>query len=379
MFDDFIHLVKDIYPNQDFIPLHAPRFNGNEKQYLMEVIDSSFVSSVGPFVNQFEAKVAEYTGAKHAIAVVSGTAALHIALLLSGVKPGEEVITQAITFVATCNAIHYCGAEPVFVDIEPATLGMSATALAEFIDQYCEQRDDGLWNKYSGKRIAACVPMHTFGHPCDMAGILLECKRCQIPVVEDAAEALGSFSGGQACGTFGQLGVFSFNGNKIITTGGGGMIITDDDDLARQALHLTTTAKLPHAWQFIHDQVGYNYRMPNLNAALGVAQLEALPQFLEKKRQLAQRYIDWGQNNNYCCFIEPAHAQSNYWLNALVFEDVATRNCFAETTNTLGVMTRPVWEPMHRLPSYQHCLTAGLSQTHWAADCIVNIPSSVIL
>ena len=379
MFDSFIRLVREIYQTEQFIPLHEPRFNGNEKHYLLDVIDSTFVSSVGPYVNEFEQQIASYTGAKYAVATVNGTAALHIALLLAGVKAGEEVITQAVTFVATCNAIAYCGAEPVFVDIERSSLGLSPQALAEFLDEFAEQRDDGCYNKRSGKRIAACLPMHSFGHPCDMAGILQVCKQRQIPVVEDAAEALGSSLNDQACGRFGLLGVLSFNGNKVITTGGGGMILTDDAELAQQAKHLTTTAKVPHSWVFEHDQLGYNYRMPNLNAALGLAQLEQMPGFVQRKRQLAQRYQTWaGQHGLEIC-LEPNGARSNYWLNALLLNDAEQRDAFLQATNQQGVMTRPLWALMSGLNMYQHCQRDALQVSQQIADRLVNLPSSVVL
>lgn len=401
MFDSFVRLVRDIYRTEDFIPLHEPRFHGNEKQYLLDVIDSTFVSSVGPYVSHFEAKIAEYCGVKHAIATVNGTAALHVALLLAGVKPGDEVITQAVTFVATCNAIQYCGAEPVFVDVDRETLGLSPQALADFLAEFGEQRDDGVWNKRSGKRIAACLPMHSLGFPVDMDGLLRVCNQYRIPVVEDAAEALGSYIVGsnlfdpsavsanefaatlvarhsKHCGSFGKLGVLSFNGNKIITTGGGGMILTDDDELARQAKHLTTTAKLPHAWRFVHDQVGYNYRMPNLNAALGLAQLEQMPLFVQRKRELAERYIAWANGVGVDIAVEPAGTQANYWLNALLLKDEDERERFLTDSNAKGVMTRPLWELMPNLAMYGHCQTDGLRNSRWLAERLVNIPSSVV-
>jgi aminotransferase in exopolysaccharide biosynthesis len=378
MFDSFIRLVKDIYQTEAFIPLHAPCFHGNEKQYLLDVIDSTFVSSVGPFVNLFEARIAEYCGAKHAIAMVNGTAALHIALLLAGVKPGEEVITQAVSFVATSNAIHYCGAEPVFVDVDLHTLGLSPQALLVFLEEFGELRDEGVWNKTNGKRIAACLPMHTFGHPCDIEGILKVCNQYRIRVVEDAAEALGSRLKGQHCGTFGQLGVLSFNGNKIMTSGGGGMLLTDDEELAAQAKHLTTTAKLDHPWRFIHDQVGYNYRLPNLNAALGLAQLEQMPLFVRRKRELAVRYIAWARQQNVDIAVEPIGAQANYWLNALLLPDAAERERFLEYGKTAGVMMRPLWELTNNLPMYSHCQIGDLRNSHDLAERLVNIPSSVV-
>lgn len=392
MFDRFIHLVRDIYQTEAFIPLHEPRFVGNEKQYLADVIDSTFVSSVGPTVTDFETKIADYCGVKHAVATVNGTAALHIALLLAGVKAGEEVLTQALTFVATCNAIHYCGAEPVFIDVDKQTLGLSAQAVSAFLQRFGERREDGVYNIQSGKRIAACLPMHVFGHPCDMQGLLAVCREYGIALVEDAAEALGSrlvtpnsaaandivVTSSKHCGSLGKLGVLSFNGNKIITTGGGGMILTDDDDLARQAKHLTTTAKLPHAWEFVHDQVGYNYRMPNLNAALGLAQLEQLPSFVDAKRELAGRYLNWAAANGVEMIAEPTDAQSNYWLNALLLEDISQRDAFLMVSNDNGVMTRPLWALMVDLPMYRHCRHDGLPHSRWLAERVVNIPSSVV-
>ena len=376
--DSFIRYVREIYRTDKLIPLHEPRFQGREKEYLLDAIDSTFVSSVGQYVDRFEADCAGYTGAKYAVATVNGTAALHLALILAGVKRDEEVITQALTFVATCNAIHYCGAEPVFVDVDKATLGLSAQALEDYLDEFAEHRNGETWNNRTGKRIAACLPMHTFGHPADMHRIVQICEKYHIPVVEDAAEALGSTLNKQHCGTFGRLGVLSFNGNKIMTTGGGGMILTDDETLAKQAKHLSTTAKQPHPWCVAHDQVGFNYRLPNLNAALGVAQLEYVPLFLAKKRELAARYIEWSQQNRFQCVIEPETAQSNYWLNAVVLENLSERDAFLKATNEHGVMTRPLWEPMHRLPMYRHCQKGSLVITEWAADRVVNIPSSVI-
>jgi aminotransferase in exopolysaccharide biosynthesis len=378
MFASFIRLVREIYQTEDFIPLHAPSFCGNEKQYLLDVIDSSFVSSVGPFVTQFEEQIANFCGAKHAIATINGTAALHIALLLAGVKPGEEVITQAVSFVATSNAIHYCGAEPVFIDVDLHTLGLSPAALLAFLQEFAELRDDGVWNKVSGKRIAACLPMHTFGHPCAIESILAICKQYRIPVVEDAAEALGSRFKGRQCGTFGKLGVLSFNGNKIMTTGGGGMLLTNDAELAAQAKHLTTTAKVDHPWRFMHDQVAYNYRMPNLNAALGLAQLEQLPLFIRRKRELALRYKAWAEQQGVAIVIEPEGTQANYWLNALLLSNTEERERFLDQTKDAGVMLRPLWELTSNLPMYSHCQTGDLRNSHYLAERLVNIPSSVV-
>ena len=378
MFDSFIRLVREIYQTQDFIPLHAPYFHGNEKQYLLDVINSTFVSSIGPCVTQFEAQIAAYCGVKHAIATVNGTAALHIALLLAGVKPGEEVLTQAVSFVATSNAVHYCGAEPIFIDVDLQTLGLSALSLAEFLAEFAELRDDGVWNKSSGKRIAACLPMHTFGHPCAIENILAVCNQYQLPVVEDAAEALGSRFKGRHCGAFGRVGVLSFNGNKIMTTGGGGMLLTDDAELAAQAKHLTTTAKLDHPWRFMHDQVAYNYRLPNLNAALGLAQLEQMPLFIQQKRALAARYRDWAQQQGVTIIVEPDGAQANYWLNALLLSDSCEREQFLDYAKAAKVMLRPLWELTSNLPMYSHCQTGDLRNSQYLSEHLVNIPSSVV-
>lgn len=378
MFESFIRLVREIYQTEGFVPLHEPRFYGNEKQYLLDVIDSTFVSSVGPYVTEFENKIAAFCGSKHAVATVNGTAALHIALLLAGVRPGDEVITQAVTFVATCNAVRYCGAEPVFIDIDRATLGMSPRALSSFLAEFAERRAEGVFNKSSGRRIAVCLPMHVFGHPCDVSGLLDVCESYGIPLVEDAAEALGSRYRERHCGTFGKMGVLSFNGNKIMTTGGGGMILTDDDELAGRAKHLTSTAKVPHAWRFEHDQLAYNYRMPNLNAALGLAQLEQMPLFIERKRELAQRYLDWAHANGVEMVVEPLGAHANYWLNALILNNRPDREAFLRASSDRGVMTRPLWELMVKLPMYKDCWHDALTNSYWLAERLVNIPSSVV-
>ena len=378
MFDSFVSLLQDIYQTDKTIALHEPRFHGKEKDYLLDVIDSTFVSSVGVYVNQFEAKIAEYCGADFAIATVNGTSALHLALLLAGVKPGEQVLTQAMSFVATANAIVYCGAEPIFLDVDRQHLGLSATHLAAFLAEFAEQRADGIWNKKSGKRIAACLPMHTFGHPCDIEAIMQICQHYNLPVVEDAAEALGSTWHDQHCGTFGLLGVLSFNGNKIITSGAGGMILTNDAELAKQAKHLSTTAKCGHAWQFVHDQIGYNYRMSNLHAALGLAQLEQLPNFLQKKRLLAERYILWAKLLDINIVIEPEGACSNYWLNTLILSDSIERDQFLAESHARGIMTRPLWTLLANLPMYQHCQTDALQNSRYFSECLVNIPSSVV-
>jgi perosamine synthetase len=379
MFDQLIHFIRDLYAQPTgVIPLHAPRFEGKEREYVLDAIDSTYVSSVGRYVDQLEEKIAAYTGAGYAVATVNGTSALHACLVLAGAEPGEEVITQSLSFVATCNAIKYSGANPVFVDVDTDTLGMSPDSLAEYLDKHCRVSDDGLCkNIKTGQTVRACVPMHTFGHPVRIDEIRKKCDQYNIILVEDAAESLGSLYKNTHTGLFGHLGVLSFNGNKIITTGGGGMIITNDQFLAHRAKHITTTAKTSHPWEFIHDQVGYNYRMPNLNAALGCAQVEALPGYVEKKRELAARYKKWFEDKEYKFITEPAISRSNYWLNSFLAKDRTQRDEILEYTNKNKVMTRPAWTPMHLLDMYKDCFRMDLSSTQWISDRLINLPSSV--
>ena len=380
MFDGFIELVREIYGTKDFIPLHEPRFLGNEKKYLIDTIDSTFVSSVGVYVDEFEKTIANFTNTKHAVATVNGTSALHIALLLAGVSEGDEVITQSLTFIATCNAINYCHAEPIFVDVERSTLGLSPESLEEFLEEYAEIRDDGFcWNKKTNRPIRACLPMHTFGHATRIDAINEVCERYNIALVEDAAESLGSYYNKKHTGTMGKTAALSFNGNKIITTGGGGMILTNDTQLAKRAKHITTTAKKSHAWFFEHDEVGFNYRMPNLNAAIGLAQMEQLPDFINNKRQHSVKYNQWCKDNNVEFVVEPEGACSNYWLNSIILESRQELDDFLVYTNGNKVMTRPVWTPMHRLPMFKYCQRDDLKMTNFLADRLVNIPSSVKL
>ena len=379
MFDDFICFVQDLYSSTDLVPLHEPQFRGNEKKYLLETIDSTFVSSVGKFVDEFEQKIAEYTGVKHAIATVNGTAALHIALKLAGVEHNSEVITQSLTFVATCNAIRYCNAKPLFIDVDKTTLGLSPESLENFLQQNTEIRDDGFcWNKSSNKKILACIPMHTFGFPVKLERIKNICDKYNVTLVEDAAESLGSLYKNMHTGSIGKLAALSFNGNKIITTGGGGMILTNDDELAKKAKHITTTAKLTHSWAFNHDEIGYNYRLPNLNAALGVAQIELLPEYLKNKRKIANTYQKWGNEHGIEFLVEPKNTKANYWLNAAVMQNRKQRDDMLEITNGNNVMTRPVWTPMHQLPMNQNYQKSDMTNTEWLADRIVNVPSSVV-
>ena len=376
---NIINFIREIFDTQDFIPLHEPRFNGNEKKYLNACIDSTFVSSVGKFVDQFEKMFAEYVGAKYAIATMNGTAALHLALKLAGVDQQDEVITQPLTFVATANAISYCGAAPVFVDVDKDTLGLSPQALSDFLKKNAKIENGCCINTTSGKCIRACLPMHTFGHPCRIKEIAELCEQWHITMVEDAAESLGSTYKGQHTGTFGKLGVFSFNGNKIVTSGGGGVIVTNDDVLARQAKHLSTTAKVPHSYEFVHDQIGHNYRLPNINAALLVAQMEQLDGFLVAKQQLASEYKDFFAKQNIHWVEQPVNSRANYWLQAIILENAEQRDQFLKITNAQGVMTRPIWRLMNELDMFHGCQHGDLSHSKWLEQRVVNIPSSVRL
>lgn len=373
---DIVDFIRGLYQTEEFIPLHEPKFIGNEKTYVIDCIDSTFVSSVGKYVDRFERMMADYVGAKYAVATVNGTAALHIALKLVGVDHGDEVITQPLSFIATCNAISYCGAKPVFVDVDRDTLGMSPDSLRSFLVANTTQSPAGCINKTTGRKISAVVPMHTFGHPCRIDGIARICEEFGIPLIEDAAESLGSYYQGKHTGTFGKLAAFSFNGNKTITTGGGGMIITDDEALAKRAKHITTTAKCPHPFEFVHDEIGYNYRLPNINAALGCAQMESLPCFLESKRSIASAYAAFFAASNITFVEESAQAKSNYWLNALILEDKRVRDVFLKELNEAGVMSRPVWRLMNELTMFKDCQCSDLSNAKWLEERVVNIPSS---
>ena len=376
LLDEICKLARTIH-GQGFIPLHRPVFEGNEKQYLIDCIDSNFVSSVGAKVVEFEQHIASFTGAKYAIATVNGTAALHVALQLAGVQRDDEVITQALTFIATCNALSYAGAHPVFVDVDRDTLGLSPGALRRWLSANVELRGGKAFNRGTGRRIAACVPMHTFGIPLRIAEIVAICDEYGIAVVEDAAESLGSWVGDRHTGTFGKLATLSFNGNKTITTGGGGMIVTDDEAIAKHAKHLTTTAKIPHPFEFVHDEVGYNYRLPNLNAALGCAQMERLPEMLAIKAAVAGRYAELFAGSG-VHFQQPLEGNvANRWLNAIVLASERERDEFLQYTNARGVMTRPIWRLMSRLEMYSHCQHDGLEHSYWLEARVVNLPSSV--
>jgi perosamine synthetase len=372
----FVVQAKLIFGDK-LIPLHRPVFEGNERQYLIDCIDSNFVSSVGAKVTEFEEKVAEFTGCKHAIATVNGTAALHVAIVLAGVKPGDEVISQALTFIATCNAISYAGATPIFIDVDLDTMGLSPLALERFLEENAEKMATGTFNKLSGKRISSCVVMHTFGFPCRIAEIAEICADWDIVLIEDAAESLGSYVGSRHTGTFSSMATLSFNGNKVITTGGGGMIITDDSELAKRAKHITTTAKVTHQYEFEHDEIGYNYRMPNLNAALGCAQMERLEEFLVIKAELAGQWGTFFNKSGINFFKAINGNKANHWLNAIILDSREDRDEFLKMTNDNNVMTRPIWTLMSKLPMFKNCQTDGLENSLWLEDRVVNIPSSV--
>lgn len=364
------------------VPLHEPNFSGNEWTYVKECLDTGWVSSVGKFVDRFEEDLASYTGVKRAVAVVNGTAALHVSLLLAGVKAGDEVLVPALTFIATSNAVSYCGAVPHFIDSEEKTLGVDPHKLSAYLEDVAEQRKDGCFNRNTGRRIKAVVPMHAFGHPVDIDPLCEVCKKFGIELIEDAAESLGSFYRGRHTGHWGLLSALSFNGNKTITTGGGGAILTNDEELGHLAKHITTTAKVPHRWEFNHDITGYNYRMPNINAALGCAQLEMLPEFLSSKRALAERYRKaFAGIPGIRFFPEPANSQSNYWLNTLLINEGCTdqRDALLAATNDTGIMTRPAWTLMHKLPMFVECPRMDLSVAESLERRLINIPSSAIL
>lgn len=361
------------------VGLHEPYFKGNEKKYLNECIDSTFVSSVGKFVDRFESELASYTGAKYAVAVVNGTAALHVSLLLAGVQQGDEVLIPALTFIATANAVSYCGAQPHFVESEMTTLGMDPKALRKHLNGISEIRNERCVNLKTGNVIRAIVPMHTFGHPVDIEGLLGVAKDFHLVLIEDAAESLGSTVNGRHTGTFGTMGTLSFNGNKSITTGGGGAILTDDPEIAKRAKHITTTAKIPHCWEYEHDEIGYNYRLPNLNAALGCAQLEQLPGFLNSKRNLYQQYQEaFAEIPNIQIITEPNDSHSNYWLQTILLDESVEleRDSILMATNDAGLMTRPVWTLLNHLKPYQKCQSMKLPIAESLSRRLINLPSS---
>ncbi|RIW11781.1 LegC family aminotransferase [Vibrio harveyi] len=373
-----VEFVRDTYKTDEFIPLHAPTFDGNEKAYVMETIESTFVSSVGKFVDDFERKIEAYTGTAKAVATVNGTAALHAALYMADVQRGDLVITQALTFVATCNALYHMGAEPIFVDVSPVSLGLCPKAVDAFLEENAEVTDVGCIHKKTGRRIKAVVPMHTFGHPVELDELVAVCLKWNITLVEDAAESLGSFYKGKHTGTIGDFGAVSFNGNKIITTGGGGMVLCKTQELGARTKHVTTTAKVPHPYEFFHDEPGFNYRMPNLNAALGCAQMEVIQQYLKQKRLLAEGYKNFFKGTDFNFVTEPEYAKSNYWLNAIVCPDKESREEVLACTNGSGVMTRPIWQLMHRLPMFENAIRGDLTYSEFIEAHLINLPSTPV-
>ena len=380
MYKEIVDFIQDLYGTREFIPLHEPRFIGKEKEYLIDCVDSTFVSSVGRYVNEFENRICEFTGAKFAIATMNGTAALHTALILANVEEGDVVITQALCFIATSNAISYQKAVPLYIDVDKETLGLSPDKLESYLKENAVMKEDGFcYHRSLNKRIKACVPMHTFGHPVKLDELILICSRFNIVLIEDAAESLGSTYKNVQTGLKGKVGAYSFNGNKTITCGGGGIVVTNDEQLGKRAKHITTTARVPHNWEFIHDEIGYNYRLPNLNAALACAQMENLELFVTRKRELAVKYKSFFENKGFSFVNEPVNCKSNYWLNAILLENRKERDGFLEYMNSNKVMTRPVWTLMSRLPMFKDCPKDQLENSTWIEDRLVNIPSSVIL
>jgi len=378
MINSLVEFIRDTYKTNEFIALHEPSFNGNELSYVTDAIKSTYVSSVGKFVDEFEKGIERYTASPGAVSTVNGTAALHASMYVAGVEAGEVVITQALTFVATCNAIHHMGAQPVFVDVSKSTMGLCPKALELFLEENAVLAVDGSYLKSSKKRIRAVIPMHTYGHPVELDEIVVICKKWKLVLIEDAAESLGSFYKGQHTGTFGEFGAISFNGNKVITTGGGGMVLCASEDSKQTVKHVTTTAKVPHPYEFFHDVAGFNYRMPNLNAALGVGQLEVLNSHLLKKRQLAMHYKAFFKDSEYSFFDEPVNTRSNFWLNSLVCLNLDARNDLIKKANIAGIMMRPIWTPMHKLPVFKGALRGDLSNTEWFESRVINIPSSPV-
>ncbi|MCW6569268.1 LegC family aminotransferase [Yersinia ruckeri] len=374
--DSIVEFVRDVYKTSEFIPLHAPVFDGNEQAYVLDTIKSTFVSSVGKFVDDFERKVENFTGSSRAVATVNGTAALSAALFLAGVTRNDLVITQALTFVATCNALFHLGAEPVFVDISPVSLGLCPVALDAWLTEHADRVEGGCVHKVTRQSIRAVVPMHTFGHPVELDELIAVSQKWQIALIEDAAESLGSWYKDQHTGTLGEYGALSFNGNKIITTGGGGMVLCKTPEAGVRAKHVTTTAKVPHPYEFYHDEPGFNYRMPNLNAALGCAQIERLELFLEQKRRLAMSYESFFAGSQFQFVKEPAYGKSNYWLNAVICEEAEAREELLSHMNSAKVMARPIWKLMHRLPMFSGAMRDDLRHSEYIESRLVNLPSS---
>jgi perosamine synthetase len=378
MFEDIVAFIRKQFNTEDFIPLHAPVFKGNEKKYVLDTIDSTFVSSVGEYVNRFEKMICDYTNAQYAIAAVNGTAALHLSLLINEVKQGDLVITQPLSFIATCNAISYLKASPLFIDVDINTLSLSAEKLNLFLKESSCRKNNECFHKQTGRRIRACVPMHTFGQAAEIDAIEEICQKFNLILIEDAAESLGTIYKGKHTGTFGMCGTYSFNGNKTITCGGGGMIVTNNKQLATTAKHLSTQAKVPHRWDFVHDEVGYNYRLPNINAALACAQMEQLENFIEAKRKLACAYKNFFATTPYKYISEQENVRSNYWLNTILLRNTDERNAFLTYTNDNNVMTRPCWRLMNKVDMFKDAPSDNLDNAEWIEERLVNIPSSPI-
>ena len=377
LYKKIVEFIRIQFNTDEFIPLHAPVFRGREKEYLIDCINTGYVSSVGSYVTKFEKMCCDYVGISYAVATVNGTSALHTALHMLDVSSGDEVLTQPLSFVATSNAIKYCGAVPVYVDVEKETFGMSPDSLSIFLKKYAEiDKQGNCINKSTGRKIKVCIPVHVFGHPVRIYDIVEICKDYRIYVVEDCAESIGSTVRGVHTGRFGKIGAFSFNGNKTITTGGGGMLVTDDEELATRAKHITTTAKTPHKWEYIHDETGFNYRLPNINAALGCAQMEELPKYINNKRELAKAYKDFFNDTEIDYFEEKQGYKSNYWLNAIIMKNESDRDEFLQYSNDKGVMTRPLWRLNNKLKMYENCQHGSLDNAEWLESRVVNIPSS---
>lgn len=377
LYKKIVEFIRIQFNTDEFIPLHAPVFRGREKEYLIDCINTGYVSSVGSYVTKFEKMCCDYVGISYAVATVNGTSALHTALHMLDVSSEDEVLTQPLSFVATSNAIKYCGAVPVYVDVEKETFGMSPDSLSIFLKKYAEiDKQGNCINKSTGRKIKVCIPVHVFGHPVRIYDIVEICKDYRIYVVEDCAESIGSTVRGVHTGRFGKIGAFSFNGNKTITTGGGGMLVTDDEELATRAKHITTTAKTPHKWEYIHDETGFNYRLPNINAALGCAQMEELPKYIDNKRELAKAYKDFFNDTEIDYFEEKQGYKSNYWLNAIIMKNESDRDEFLQYSNDKGVMTRPLWRLNNKLKMYENCQHGSLDNAEWLESRVVNIPSS---
>ncbi len=376
-YGEVVNFVKSLYPEyKETVPLHAPVFFGNEKKYINDCIDTTFVSSVGKYVDKFEELIKDYTKAEYAVVCVNGTNALFLGLKIAGVEPGDEVITQPLTFIATANAISYCNANPIFIDVDEETMGLSPKALKVWLEENAIIKTGRCYNKNTQKRISACVPMHTFGHPVKIDEIQQICMEWSIELVEDAAESLGSFYKNKHTGLYGKISILSFNGNKTITTGGGGMLLFNSIETGKYAKHITTQAKIPHRWEFKHDEIGYNYRMPNINAALGCAQMENIDKMLSGKRKIANAYKNFFGNSEIQFFDEPENCKSNFWLNAVLLPNKKAQIDFLQYTNDNNIQTRPIWELMNKLLMFKNCQTGSLINAEMFADRVVNIPSS---